>query len=267
MMKVAMYFFILCVALLLSYGCGSGRNREEKLASTTEGLIKQLSSSPSWYTRSRAASALGEKGPAAAKAVPALTRALDDKQQDVRSRAAWALGEIGSAAVPAKPALIRSLAKYEEYEFPRVGEALIKIGLTESETDTVVSILREALVQARHFHQKADAAEMLGDLGPAASDAVPDLVQALHMTGDTDRDVCDSAIYALGDIGQKSTVPQIAEFLYDKDDSVSFAATIAIAKLTGKRSNTQKLKDWWKAEGRYMEWNDQEAVSTNEPSE
>ena len=267
MMKVVMYFFILCLALLLPYGCGSGRNREEKLASTTEGLIKQLSSSPSWYTRSRAADALGEKGPAAAKAVPALTAALEDEQQDVRSTAAWALGEIGSAAVSAKPALIRSLAKYDKYEFPNVGEALIKIGLTGSETDTVVSILREALVQARRFYKKAYAAKLLGDIGPAASDAVPDLVRALHMTGDTDRDVCESAIDALGNIGQKSTVPQIAKFLYDKDHSVSFSATVAIAKLTGKRPNTQNLKDWWESEGCHMEWNDQEAASPNEATE
>ena len=51
------------------------------------------------------ASALGRIGPAAKGAVPALSTALKDKDEQVQEWAAYALGEIGPAAKQAIPAL------------------------------------------------------------------------------------------------------------------------------------------------------------------
>lgn len=59
--------------------------------------------------RARAADILGERGEAAAEAVPGLTAALGDKDARVRSSAAMALGNIGRAALPARSKL-RKLA-------------------------------------------------------------------------------------------------------------------------------------------------------------
>jgi HEAT repeat protein len=56
-------------------------------------------------TRARAAARLAAMGPAAAKAVPALSSALKDRDLSVKAAAAHALGEIGPDARPALPTL------------------------------------------------------------------------------------------------------------------------------------------------------------------
>src|SRR5205085_4604058 len=60
--------------------------------------------------RQAAATALGQIGPAAREAVPALTPLLRDPDGDVRSAAFQALGRIGPAAAAAVPALVEALA-------------------------------------------------------------------------------------------------------------------------------------------------------------
>jgi HEAT repeat protein len=50
------------------------------------------------YVRSSAASALGQIGPGAANAVPALIEALKDKDLEVRASAAFTLRTFGSRA-------------------------------------------------------------------------------------------------------------------------------------------------------------------------
>jgi hypothetical protein len=86
-------------------------------------------------TRRGAAIALGQIGPAAKDAVPALIEVLKDKDDRVRNYAASALGKIGPAAVPA---------------------------LMEALKDKDINV-RNAAVRA------------LGQIGPAAKAAVPSL--------------------------------------------------------------------------------------------
>ena len=90
--------------------------------------------------RRASATALGQIGPAAAEAVPALIKVLGDAERVVRGRAAEALGKIGPAAAEAVPALIKVLGDAE---------------------------------------CRPDAAEALGKIGPAAAEAVPALIKAL----------------------------------------------------------------------------------------
>src|SRR5262249_40159735 len=61
--------------------------------------------------RIRAALLLAKLGPDAKKAVPALVRALDDKDPFIRDAAASALGRIGPAAKEAAPACINLFAR------------------------------------------------------------------------------------------------------------------------------------------------------------
>jgi hypothetical protein len=58
-----------------------------------------------WHVRANAARSLGEIGPDAKDAVPALIEALSD--DDVSLVAGWALGQIGTAAKSAAPAIIQ----------------------------------------------------------------------------------------------------------------------------------------------------------------
>lgn len=109
--------------------------------------------------RRDAATALGDIGPAAKDAVPALIVALKkDADEDVRRNVATALGEIGPMAKGAVPALIIALKKDVDEEVRR------------------------------------NTAIALGEIGPAAKDAVPALTQALK---DEDEDLRDAAQTAL----------------------------------------------------------------------
>jgi HEAT repeat protein len=83
----------------------------------------------------RAASAriLGEIGPAAKDAAPALADALKDPERDVRQSAAQALGNIGSGAKVAAPALITALQDKEWQVRKSAAFALGRIGSPEAE--------------------------------------------------------------------------------------------------------------------------------------
>ena len=61
---------------------------------TVQELIHRLKDSD-WRVRYAAVCALGEIGPEAKEAVPALVAVLKDEDKDVRYAAAWALGQIG----------------------------------------------------------------------------------------------------------------------------------------------------------------------------
>lgn len=109
------------------------------------------------YVRMGAAFGLGEAGPAAGAALPALLGALRDESWLVCRAATVALGQVGAAARGAVPSLIAALK--DEHE-----------------------LVRQA------------AAEALGHIGADARDALPALVEALK---DKDDDVSREAAEAL----------------------------------------------------------------------
>ena len=106
--------------------------------------------------------ALGQIGPAAVAAVPALITALRDYNSDARSSAARALGVIGPVAPNVVPALITALG--------------------DEDSDVQLG-----------------AVGALGKICPDAADAVPNLITAL---GDKDSNVRSKAAEALERIGQ-----------------------------------------------------------------
>ena len=125
--------------------------------------------------RNAAATALGQIGPAAKAAVPALIEALKDKDRTVRRVAAFVLGQIGPAAVPA---LIEALKKDRVGRYSTaVVDALGKIG------PVAVPALIEAL-KDKESYVRMYAAEALGQFAPAAKATVPALMESLK---DNDR--------------------------------------------------------------------------------
>jgi HEAT repeat protein len=78
--------------------------------------------------------------------------------------------------------------------------------------------------------ERAAAARILGELGPAAKEAVPDLQAAL---GDADKDVRHAAARSLGDIGKasKPAVKALAKTLKDPDASVRQASAYALGRI------------------------------------
>lgn len=176
----------------------------------------------------RAAQALGQFGPAAKEAVPLLAQALQSPSQEVRGFAVDALGRIGLEARTAVPAIIAEVDLPKEHinyarlaAFRRVAaRALGRIGLGAT---AAIPVLEKALqnedplyrIQAAlalwkiASHPQAvstlqaalklsdmeavfEAVMALGEIGPGAKTAAPDLVAALaHAAPDVRRAAAD----------------------------------------------------------------------------
>lgn len=139
----------------------------------TPGLLKALNDT-SPETRSEAAMALGSIK--AAAAVPALIELLNDPEIEVRFYAAAGLREIGPPAAPAVPALTKLLQDNQMGYM--AAYALAAIGApAKSSVPDIVAAMRKAT------DWRSSYIAALGQFGPLAADAVPDL-QALAKGSD-----------------------------------------------------------------------------------
>ena len=125
--------------------------------------------------RQQAALSLGNMGRQAEPAIPALTEALQDRDQGVRRQAAWALTRAGSRDKALVPFLVEMLKD----KSPEVrGTALQGLGSIGPDGAPAVPALVEVLRQGTLLDRKL-AAEALGQMGPAAKGAIPVLQEAL----------------------------------------------------------------------------------------
>ncbi len=240
------------------------------LPSTAEGLAAVLSDPASSYQiRFRATQALGEMGPKAAPAVPALAQALSDPNRDLRHFAARALSQVGPAAAPALPELMAALRSNDlDQEKPFLIITLGNIGLPAA---PAVPLLIEKLSVEKSDFRRADAAEALGKIGD--EQALPALMRALRT--DEGSHVRRAAAYAIARFGERArfAVPTLVEGLTDEDLNVRGACAYAIARITGeplpdadRDDGTFRIaengepyiviaaREWWEEEGQFQEW-------------
>ncbi len=119
---------------------------------------------------------LGQMGPRAARAVPALTKLLEDTDPATRRLAIQALGRIGHAARPAAIALTRQLRSPDFAIRQDVVTALRAIG---GDSERVVPALLE--ISKQDLTTRSMILPLLADYGPqAAALAVPWLIEQLH---------------------------------------------------------------------------------------
>ena len=201
--------------------------------------------------RRGAAEVLADLGSRASASVPALIQALNDKEESVRAQAAKALGAIGDAssvpqlvaalndpqpsvrgacaeslgkmrAIASVPALAQKLSDPEACVAVKCAQALWRI---ERKPDLAVPVLIRAL---RDRRAGSDAKFVLGEIGAAAKDAVPALVQSLR-----EERVArplrtpPSAALALGRIGAPA-VPELISELTNGHSEVRTSAAIAL---------------------------------------
>ncbi len=188
-------------------------------------LLANLSS-PDDGDRIRAAEALGQIGPPATEAVPALISTLKNRNANVTVTAATALGQIGQGGKEVVLALIVVLNDQDGFVRKSAAEALGKFGL---EAEEAVPALIAALGDPDPTVSR-EAADALGKLGPPASKAVPALITALMNPHPLVR---ESAIRALGMIGAAGTkaVPDLINALRDTDVGVRESAADTLGNL------------------------------------
>ena len=177
----------------LSDGARAGREAAEVLAMIGSPALPSLLDAlqgEDRRARIRAAESLGLMGPPARDAVGPLMATLKEQDHRVQRPAARALGKIGPEARDAVP-LLEELLK-DRYVRAAAAGALGSLrpeALTKS-----MDLFIEALHGGEGWSRR-DAADILGDLGPAAKGAIPAL-QELRFD-DCDRSVRDAAASAL----------------------------------------------------------------------
>jgi len=240
------------VALLVFLNARAHRGRSAGTA--VEKLIGDLSS-PDVATRASAARRLGEMGPRAASAVPALAALLGDQSEVgdgdlLGEKAGRALGKVGG---PAADALLEAVSSKDPY----VRNAAIQ-GLaftTDSRAtgplhkalhDAVERVRWSAALSLGYRNDRTAASELVALLrsdrsatvrGAAATTlgvtktkgSVDGLVAALR---DRDASVRESAALGLGSIGDPRGVPPLIALLRDKMPGVRLAATGSLGAFT-----------------------------------
>ena len=146
---------------------------------------------------------------------------MEDGCEAARLRAAYALSEAGLAAVPGLTRLLHA----DSQEWRRNAcHALSAMG------EAALGPLVDSLQNGAAEHERAEAAETLGDIGLAAGPAVPALAGRLR---DESPQVRAQAAEALGTIAQTDAdaAPALAEALGDENDNVRRNAAFALVRL------------------------------------
>lgn len=227
------------------------------------------------------------------KAIPLITKALKDKDADVRDSAISALGRIGKKSTAAVPPLIAMLGDARHWRqsasaLKRIGinavPDLIKQLFPKGDSDgkwsaedrnlmrrsrdvlasmgkVAVPALTEVLHECawRHIVAREDAAEALGQIGPQAQEAIPDLIQFVRgsrcyeeaksesyaaqfkevhdmVVTQTREGEALAAARALGNMGavSRDAVPAIVELLSDAEFSNTADRKRTLAEAMGK---------------------------------
>lgn len=219
--------FFRAIAFLLVFSAAFASLRAQPQTSV-EALIEQLSTEgrndPDRQGRRDAARLLGEMGPDAADAVPALIIALEDRDTQVWFHSVTALARIGEAAQPAIPALLEDLAsrgrRGVNAKWYRSAYALGNMGAS------ALPQLRSALTDS-DASVRSGVIKALGWLGQEASPVVSDLIASL---ADEDEDVRAYAAETLGKIGD-TALPGVEATLDSPNHTARLAALEAVKAL------------------------------------
>ncbi|MHC4645013.1 MAG: HEAT repeat domain-containing protein [Planctomycetota bacterium] len=200
-------------------------------------LISVLKSESRSDVRFKIASGLEEIGPAGKAMAPGLIRGLiqlltKDPSSSVRYSIAATLGKLGPEAKAAVPYLIETLETDGEAPRREAAKALGLIG-----DPNAVTALEAALSDKEPPVRRA-AAVALGQLGPAAVKAVPSLIKKLQ----NDKLLRTEAARALGLIGDVSALPALKAAQNDGSISVREAASRAIEEIEKKEKSNSKVE-------------------------
>jgi HEAT repeat protein len=113
---------------------------------------------------------------------PILTEALSSEDKSVRHRAAQVLGDIPAAGALAIQSLVQALDDEDEFVRLTVLNTLNNIG---SAAAPATLVLVNILADSEDIIERGIVAEVLGSIGPAAGEAIPQLLKCLQEPGDS----------------------------------------------------------------------------------
>jgi len=212
-----------------------------------------------------AVQALAQLGAQAKPAIPVLARALDDKEVSIRQQAATALENCGADASPVlmlalgnpafknrvglvevlgaidgtPPHLPAQLTPFLSDSDPDLRLAAVK-ALTHKGQTSVSAV--SLTLSSENALVRTESADILADIGPEASSAVPRLIGLLK---DPDAHVRASSAHALGKMREAGTpaIPALREALRDADRDVATRAQEALTALTVTSGGPHEIKD------------------------
>ncbi|GEM_PF-3377983 len=170
-------------------------------------LAKLLVEDANREIRNEAALALSKMDPASAAAVAELGKALKDPEPFVRMNVTLALFRLKKAARPTVPALIEELRKVENhtnlntFTFTLQEMTALALGRASAGTADAVPALSEALEAAGTDSLRTALVRALGDIGPQAKPAAPQLRKLLKTRNADLRETVEEALRSIeGDV-------------------------------------------------------------------
>jgi HEAT repeat protein len=214
---------------------------DDKLVEELVAILKDTTKPTA--VRASAVSSLGQLGPEARDAVPALIVILNDASERSRAReanyfatVAKTLGQIGPDARSAVPALVKAKGLTTNLDGGTVDSAIDNairdiLNPTDPKPKSVAALTRQ--LRDKDESVRLMAAKALGKHGESARSAVPALTEA---TRDSDADVRRVAAESLGRVRQalgqgEDDVTRLAQELKDKDEAVRLRAAKALGRM------------------------------------
>ena len=186
-------------------------------------------------TRRDAPLKLGKLGAAAKEAVPALIKAMGDSDQQVRENVLTAFADLGPAASEAIPALIDAMGggggggnrggRFRRFDGKQQTIVHAAFALSRIGPEAIQPLIKALSLD--DVSKRGGAAMALGDMGPAAHEAIPALIENL---GNQDPEVQRTVAEALAQIGPE-TVKPLTEALGSNDAKSRQGAALALAGL------------------------------------
>jgi HEAT repeat protein len=177
-----------------------GADAEEAVPSLAQIMLED----PDIEARHQAAFALSKMAPASRVAVPQLAQAVESTEPHVRMNAIMALFNLNEEARPAVPALIRAVqdkqnqTNLKTFHLTIQSMAARTLGRASRGSDAGVAVLRTTLEETRHPEVRWAVALALGDIGPPASPAIPDLKPLLDDDAGLVREAAELALQKIG---------------------------------------------------------------------
>jgi len=191
------------------------------------GLIPILKEEDSDVRRA-AARVLGEIGPAAKTAVPALIEMVGDADAKVRYAALTALAKIGPAPPEVVPAIVKALQDKDPVVRSGAMYSLGEIGSGGRAGEVIPTIVK--YLKDRDWKMRGAAACALGEIGPAAAEALPALLEALKTPDDGSHDWIGYALWKICPL-KAEAVPELIDIFTGRDRDDRWEAVWALSRL------------------------------------